>query len=224
MNTCHTNGLGPFRMVRTYHLARPTGDRVRDAEGLLLAARTAPEAILERHLLQCYLRPEFEASGYPNDFAIWAADNLGDHALAEALSGLHPYRSRDWEEIRSRLVEAIEGRLWEDDSYRRVRPGRELFLEDAVTIVIETGVSAKDVNELRDLIAGARPGDLFHHVHRAGFESADCRNDFATWVEAELGLGDLAGALAAIDFPYFTLEELRAKLLATLEDQTGVRS
>jgi hypothetical protein len=217
----------PFRFVRSYVVGMPTGARLRDARDLLEAARTASDRVLEQHLLHCYLRPEFEVSGYPNDFAIWAAEALEDLPLAEALSGIDPFRCEDWDHVREEMTEVIEDDLWEDPGLRHVRPGRELFLEESITVVVETGGVARNLEQLRKRIAVCQPSAIYHHVHRACSRQREANSDFSNWVEQSLGLADLAREIDDIDFPYYTLEQLRWVLLDLLDnhaDAPEVRS
>lgn len=207
----------PFRFVRSYTLAMPTGARLRDARDLLMALRGAPDGVLEHHLLHCYLRPEFEISHYPNDFAVWAAEGLGDAPLAEALCGIDPWRGRDWGRVRRELVEVIEDHLFEDPGVHCARAGRELALEESVTVVVETGGTARDLAGLRERVRGCRPSAIFHHVHRACFEQEDGINDFSRWLRMSQGLADPAAGIAGIDFPSYTLEELRWQILERLD-------
>lgn len=206
-----------FQLVECYALPMPTGMRVRDARDLLDAARRMPAGVFERHLMQCYLRPDFEVASFPNDFALWAAECLEDLTLAEALSGLDPYHARDWEAVREDMVEILEEALWERPVSPPVRQGSELFLEDGKIILVETGVEAHDLSELRDMVAGVSDATIYHHMHGGSFRNDDARNDFAVWAETALGLESVAADLAAIDFPYYTLEELRGKILAVLD-------
>jgi hypothetical protein len=195
----------------------PTGRRLRDTRDLLDAARTAPDRVLEQHFLHCYLRPEFEVSNYPNDFAIWAAEGLEDIPLAEALSGIDPFRSRDWDQIREEMVDVIEDVLWEAPGLHQVRLGREFFLEESVTIVVDTGGMARDLAELRDRIAVCPPPAIYHHVHRACSAHTGAQSDFALWIRSSQELPELAEEIDNIDFPYYTLEQLRAVLLDRID-------
>jgi hypothetical protein len=207
----------PFLFVRYHALPMPTGIQLRDARDLLQAVRQAPLGVLEQHLLHCYLRPDFEVSSFPNDFAIWAAECLEDLRLAEALSGIDPFHSRDWTEIRERLVDVIEDALWEDTGLHAVRRGREMFLQESVAFVVYTGGQAQSLRELRERIAACRPSAIYHHVHRACFRHADAVNDFSRWVRRSLENEALAEELVEIDFPYYTIEELRWQLLDRLD-------
>jgi hypothetical protein len=198
----------------------PTGTRLRDTRDLLSAVRTAPDAVLERHLLYCYLRPEFEVSHFPNDFAIWAAESLEDAPLAESLAGLDPHLTKNWDEVRRQIVDLVEDHLWEDPGVHRVRKGQELALEECASVIVDTGGTAEDLAGLRGRIQTCRPSAIFHHFHRPCFYQPDGLNDFSRWLAQSQELEELAAEINSIDFPYYTLEELRWQILERLDRYT----
>ena len=59
---------------------------------LLEAIQTVPDGVIEHHMRRCILEDHFELYEFPNDFARWCWDALGDRALAEQLSLIDPYR------------------------------------------------------------------------------------------------------------------------------------
>ena len=63
------------------------------------------------HFCETLIRPSFDNPEYRNDFALWAAYNLRDRALAERLGIINPYSFSNLEELRIKIVEIIEDRL-----------------------------------------------------------------------------------------------------------------
>ncbi len=80
---------------------------------LLDAIRTVPPAVLEHHMMRCALEDHFELYEFPNDFARWCWEALGDHLLGEQLALVDPYHLPTMDAVRTALVEIIEDRLWD---------------------------------------------------------------------------------------------------------------
>lgn len=205
----------PFHLVQFQFLPMPTGRRVRDAVELLEAVQQMPDSMLARHLVLCTLDVNFDPARHRNDFAHWAAESLQEPALAEALSVVEPYRRASWDSVRQELEEILEDPRWSHGAAARAR--QDLFLEDAAEIRVETEVAAHDLDSMYELIAGADHGSLLHHVHGAALRHPAGRDDFAFWIDTALGLPEVADRLSAIDFPFYSLEELKRELLATLD-------
>jgi len=180
---------------------------------LLDAARTAPEPVLEHHMMRCALEDHFELYEFPNDFAAWCWSGLGDHLLGEQLGLVDPYLLSSLAEMRATLVEIIEDRLWNLDRVPWCRPGLELHLVQSRLIAYDTGERVRTPTALAEAIERMPRRSLFYHVHEARRRTAGHTDDFSAWLESIGADAELVGRIRGIDFYFLNLNQLRQELL-----------
>lgn len=86
-----------------------------------------------------------------------------------------------------------------------------------------TGLRAKNLTELLELIKTVPGSSIYHHTHRFlqlhQYLSPEPPNDFAYWIREVLGEDELAEKLDSIDTIQFTtIHSLREKIVNTIED------
>lgn len=86
-----------------------------------------------------------------------------------------------------------------------------------------TGLNAKNLAELAELIKAVPGSSIYHHTHRFlqqhQYLSPEPPNDFAYWVREVLGEDELGERLASIDVMQFTaIRGLRDEIAATIDD------
>src|SRR5262249_28706269 len=122
------------------NLARyATGRSCSNLRELLEALRSAPDMVLEHHMMRCALDDPFELYEFPNDLARWCWDALGDRVLAEQLGLVDPYQLDSLSALRAALVNVIEERLWGSERSAPCLPGLELHLVGSRLIAFDTG-------------------------------------------------------------------------------------
>jgi len=83
---------------------------------------------------------------------------------------------------------------------------------------IPTGVKVRTLAEFRDALARVDTAVVYLHVVEARGRKGRRRNDFAAWIDEQLGLSELAAAVARTNpFP-FGLEEVRRRLVALCDE------
>src|SRR5262249_40562570 len=90
------------------------------------------------------------------------------------------------------------------------------------------GVKVRTLKEFRDVLSTVDSSVVYLHVVEARGRKGRRRHDFATWVDEQLGLPELAAAMARMNpFP-FGLEEVRRRRVplgdAVLAAGTGRRA
>src|SRR3990172_3878577 len=95
---------------------------------------------------------------------------------------------------------------------------------DCAMLSIATGVSAKNLRELRERLQTIQPGCIYYHFWghhlRPGFEEPEYNNDFANWANQGLHDRNLAERLSVIDPPSYTdLDALREELIDVIEER-----
>ena len=166
------------------------------------------------HTHSCLLHEGSVPGGYPNDFATWAAIQVRDRVLGEKLGIIDPQDFSDLESLRAEVVSLIDDHLAETRSVPRVMFGQPFYFMQSRVLEIQTGVKVRTLAEFRDALAQVDTAVVYLHVVEARGRKGRRRNDFAAWIDEQLGLPELAAAVARLNpFP-FGLEQVRRRLIA----------
>lgn len=93
--------------------------------------------------------------------------------------------------------------------------------KQCVTILKSTGKKAKNLRELKDLLAEVNESAIAHHTYQYFLKGhvLEYTNDFAHWAGESIEERALAERLSNIDpYGYASLQDLRRNLIGTLED------
>jgi hypothetical protein len=85
-------------------------------------------------------------------------------------------------------VSLIEDHLSQIGSVPRVMFGEPFHFMQSRVLEIPTGIKVRTLAEFRDAVAGADVAVVYVHVMEARGRKGRRRNDFATWIEEQLGL------------------------------------
>ncbi len=195
-----------------------TGRNCSNLRELLDAIRTVPEAVLEHHMMRCVLEDHFELDEFPNEFARWCWEALGDHVLAEQLALIDPYKHHCMARVRGALEETVEERLWGLDRIPWCRPGLELHLLESRLIAYDTGDFVETPAALAEALLQMSPRSLFYHVHEARRRTDAATDDFSAWLEQRGEDPRLVARIRAIDFHFLNLSQLRREILDAFRD------
>lgn len=207
----------PFKFYECIAMVKMTGRRAADILELLEILKTiSPESIFH-HMHQYFLKPHIVSPEYPNDFAVWVSDALGDDSLAEGLANLNPYGYDDIEDVRGELIRIIVDRLRDCPPPGPVPPGREFFFNEAVTIVIPTGLVAASAEELVKILKAVDRSSIYFHFYEARLRLAKKKDDFSSYLEDCLGCHPASAGIRALDPYMYSTEALREKIIGLLE-------
>jgi hypothetical protein len=203
----------PFCVMDCSLVRCATGRACSNLRELFEAIRTAPDAVLEHHMMHCALENHFELHEFPNDLARWCWTVLGDNVLGEQLGLVDPYRQPSTTALRTVLLNVIEDRLWGSDHAPWCRPGLELHLVESHLIAYDTGDRIFTPAALLETIERTSTRSLFYHVHDARWRTAGETDDFSLWLETCGAEASLVAALRGIDFYFLNLSQLREALV-----------
>ncbi|MFO0982877.1 MAG: DUF5752 family protein [Planctomycetota bacterium] len=189
------------------------GQRCSNLRELLEALRTAPDKVVEHHMMRCALEDHFELDEFPNDFARWCWHALGDRALGEEVGLVDPYQHSSVDSLRAALVALLEDHLWEVDRVPWCRPGLELHLVGSRLIAYDTGERLPTLAALAEAVPRMSRRSLFLHVHEARHRTGGRTDDFSAWLAAVGGHDSLIARLRRIDFNFLNLGQLRTRLI-----------
>jgi hypothetical protein len=173
--------------------------------------------VLYHHFCETLLVPQFDYPDYRNDFAVWARHHLRDEILGERLGILDPYSYPSLEDLRSTVLDIIDDHLSSRTMVPWAPSGREFNFMEAITVVFDTGQSIAHPTELAAAISSMTHSSIYFHFLEARRRPPQRYDDFTAWLQ---GLdGDwqhYISSLANIDFPFYTLTEIKAALIAGL--------
>jgi hypothetical protein len=214
------NGDGNFALFDCNLVRCATGRRCSNLREFLDALRTVPDRVLEHHMMRCPLEDHFELHEFPNDFALWCWDALGDHLLAEQLGLADPYGLPTIAALREELVNAVEERLWGMEVVPWCRPGLSLHMVESRLVAYDTGERITTPAALMEGIGRMSTRSLYYHVHEARRRTRGESDDFTLWLTGIGAEPSLVARIRAVDFYFLNLTQLRQALLDAFQQRT----
>ncbi len=196
---------------------RAIGESVSTLRELVSAVGEMDSSAVEHHMMRCRLDDRFEMAEFPNDFARWCWEDLGDRITAERLALVNPYLHPSIDELRKEIAGAIEERLWSADFVSHpCRPGMELHLVGSQLVAYDTGLQVTSMTALAEALPRMSLRSVFYHVHDARRRSGGAADDFSSWLETIGADAQLVRSVREIDFYYLSLNQLREALVSVL--------
>jgi len=203
-----------FKLMDCALITLATGKRAMNLRELRDRIVEVDDSSIYYHFYENLLRPSFDDPEYRNDFALWARRDLYQPELAEKLVVLDPMRCRDLSELRHRLLDVVEDYLAEHEFVPWARSGHEFHFLTSRVVVFDTGKRFETVEELGQLLPSLSTGSIYYHFIEAQRRPPLNMDDFSAWTmqwgEATAGLRH---ALAGVDYYFWTLPELRQRLI-----------
>ena len=139
-------------------------------------------------------------------------------ALAEQLSNIDPYDFGNIETLRKELLRVVDDYLVGFPEPRDAMPGDEFFFNETITLVFQAGVRVRNLAEFLMAIKYIDASSLYYHFFDARRRFEGKSNDFSQWFDEELGKKDLAEKLRFIDPFMHSLEGIRERIAAAVEE------
>jgi hypothetical protein len=212
----------PFEFFTRLHLTQLLGLKALNLTELLHHIRTVPGSCIYHHthrFLQqhIYLSPE-----PPNDFAYWVTEVLGDELLGERLASIDTIQFSDIRSLRDRIASTIERHLQKNPraAHKFADDGEEFHMMASLSFVLPTGLKAGTVPEFASILENINVDSIYFHMFESRLRLQRQSNDFSVWFERDMGLPQVATAIARLD-PYTqTLEGLRKTILHVIQKRT----
>lgn len=210
----------PFEFTGCLELREMLGRTAWDERELLAGIEEVPADSIYFHTHSSFLRSRFLAAPYPNDFATWAAIQVRDRILGERLAVVDPFAFDDIERLRAELITTIDDHLADLPLIPRIVYGEPFDFMRSTIIEVSTGISARSLEEFAAALRRVDLSVIYFHIFEPVAHGGRAR-DPAAWLEDQLGLPDLAGAVRRLN-PYVnSLEGLRTKLLSLTDRALG---
>jgi hypothetical protein len=173
--------------------------------------------VLYHHCCETPLVPQFDYPDYRSDFAIWARHHLRDEVLAERLGIIDPYAYADLEDLRLTILDILDDHLSGRVMIPWAPSGREFSFMEAITVVFDTGGRIEEPGCLAAAIDAMTHSSIYFHFLEARRRPPFGMDDFSAWLATQGGQWQpYLSAIAAIDFPFYTLAEIKKALTAAL--------
>lgn len=212
----------PFRFATSSSLVTVCGPRAGSAAELLEGVRTVSGSSIYHHSHQVYR--EWQAFGRPpvHDFGYWASEVLRERSLGEKLSMTDPTQFQDIRSFRESLAAAIEKHLADGPLLNRCPPGSEFTFCESTSVILDTGVAARDLGEFISAMGRVTNRSLYYHLFEARLRLKRADNDFSIWLREQQGEGGAADEISRLDISVYTLEQIRARIMLILGQRQGL--
>jgi hypothetical protein len=206
---------GPFRFCKAASLIEATTLKAATLSQLLTGVTLADDAAILYHLHRHFFVAPEVLPEYPNDFAYWVGEELGNGVMAERLANLNLFRAATLAEVRREISILLAQYLTGGGDGQRVASGREFIFCQQRMIVMPCHAGAATAQEF---LAALRKVE----IHSVGYHLFQSRampsggNDFTRWFEG-WGYTNLAHQIDSFD-PYLnSLEDNRTYLVEMVE-------
>jgi len=206
--------VGPFEFRKAIFLVEATTLRAASISQLLTGVTLASELSIFYHLHQHFLVDPNILPEYPNDFARWVGQQLGNGEVAERLANLNLFRAANLGEVRHEITFILADYLAHTSDRRQVQDGQAFIFCQPRLVVLPCCERAATPEAFLDALRTIDVQSIAYHLFEPKVVPMGARNDFTRWFEA-LGYDDLANQLDTFD-PYLNSLEDNRDYLVTL--------
>lgn len=188
----------PFVFLKARYIVELTGKRATNLQDFLDYLKTADLTSIFYHIYHPLLDSHLVPYEFPNDFSFWFSDTLQDKDLAEQVANFDLPEAGGLESVRQILLSRIERALRERITYD-VRPGNDFNFVNCRVIVLPTGQTARNLDELADNISEASELSIFYHMVTSRLFKGSRYDDFSEWILRNTSDTELAEEIRAVD-------------------------
>jgi len=220
-----TRASDPFIFCSRLNLKELTGLKAKNLVELVSMIKTVPGSVIYHHTHHFLQQHQYLVPEPPNDFAYWVEQALGYKDLAEDLASVNTCDFHSIRSLRDRIVLEIEDYLRKGKASRDAIEGEEFHFIKSVSFVFRTPYAAYDLKEFQDILKKITIESIYFHMFESRLRLEHGVNDFSNWMRDELSAFELAERIDGLDPYTHTMEGLRGKLAALVEEHIrGVRS
>ncbi len=215
--------MNPFLFRKVIYLVEATGRRAATLDEFLRTVSVIDPLSIAYHMHREFLAHKFVHAEYPNDFAAWAAQVMGDMMLAERFANLVVFQFSSLEALRAEIARLTADHLLAhpETAASRAPTGREFYFQTARSMVMDTPFRATDLGSFAAALQQVPSSSIYFHFFETRFRGGDGggrENDFAEWIGSSLGMTELARKVANVDPYMFSLDEARRRVLALVQE------
>jgi len=156
--------LEPFELCTVAHLVRPTGRAAHDLETLLGVVIDLSPAALFHHTIQHRLREPIGDDAPRDDLSKWVGGVAQAPETAERLAFAIGEHSTSADDVRGAIRAVLEAVPERSRRAHDVPEGGEMVFLEAESVVLPTGRSVSDIDDLHAGLSDADNGVWFFHL------------------------------------------------------------
>ena len=214
----------PFYFCTHLELRESTGLKARNARELVNIIKEVPGSVIYYHTHVFLQQHQFLSPEPPNAFAYWVIRALGEDILGERLGSIDIYQFSTIRGLREKLIEVIEGYLFDVKEIRNAPAGKEFDFTKSRSFVLPTPYVAKDLCEMLEILKKVSMFSIDFHVFNARLRLERGTNDFSNWIDTSLGYPELAAKLDKFDPYTFTMEGLRQNIIDIIKNSPQMKA
>ncbi|NIO05745.1 MAG: hypothetical protein GTN74_14400 [Proteobacteria bacterium] len=207
-----------FQFSSSASLEKLTGHKAHNLAELFGLIQSCPDSSIFYHTFSAFRILREVQVPYTNGFAMWISESVNDEALAEKLASIDLTEHNTIASLRGRILETIEAHKKENPETFHRTATKPFYLLDVIRIVYLTDKFAYDLRSFRDLLHTISVDSVYFHFIESRLYTQLESDDFSRWIEESLNLGELSQQIRAIDINVYTLEELREKIVKTIDE------
>lgn len=208
----------PFYFFTHLELRESTGLRARNARELVNIIKDVPGSVIYYHTHVYLQQHQFLSPEPPNAFAYWVTKALGEDVLGERLGSIDIYQFNTIRGLREKIIEVIEGYLFDAKEIRNAPPGKEFDFTKSRSFVLPTPYVAHNLKDMAEVLERVSIRSIDFHIFNVRLRLERGINDFSNWVNTTLGYPDLASQLENFDPYTYTLEGLRKHIIGIIKN------
>ena len=208
----------PFYFCTHLELRESTGLKARNARELVNIIKEVPGSVIYYHTHVFLQQHQFLSPEPPNAFAYWVIRALGEDILGERLGSIDIYKFSTIRGLREKLIEVIEGFLFDAKEIRNAPAGKEFDFTKSRSFVLPTPYVANNLCEMVEILKKVTIRSIDFHVFNARLRLERGTNDFSNWIDTSLGYPELAAKLEKFDPYTFTMEGLRQNIIDIIKN------
>jgi len=207
----------PFYFCTHLELRESTGLKARNARELVNVIKDVPGSVIYYHTHVYLQQHQFLSPEPPNAFAYWVTKALGEDALGERLGSIDIYQFNTIRELREKIIEIIEGYLFDAKEIRNSPPGKEFDFTKSRSFVLPTPYITYNLKDMAEALEKVSIRSIDFHIFNVRLRLERGVNDFSNWIETSLGYPELASQLETFDPYTYTLEGLRTHIISIIK-------
>ncbi len=207
----------PFYFCTHLELRESTGLKARNARELVNVLKDVSGSVIYYHTHVFLQQHQFLSPEPPNAFAYWVQHFLGEDILAERLSSIDIYQFSTIRALREKLIEVIEGHLFDAKEIRNAPLGKEFDFTKSRSFILPTHYVAHNLRDMVESLQKITIRSIDFHIFNVRLRLEKGINDFSNWINTSLGYPELASRLETFDPYTYTLEGLRQNIINIIE-------
>ncbi|MHB8280068.1 MAG: DUF5752 family protein [Candidatus Humimicrobiaceae bacterium] len=208
-----------FKFYDCNLIISPTGQKASNLKEFLNILEESDDDVIYYHLFQSPIKHHLRYPVYPNDFANWTADALGDFALAEKLANFDPYDFHEISSAKNEIANIVEEHMWNLPTVPWARPGFEFYFCCSISLILDLRISASNLNQFKEGILKVSTNSIYYHFFEARRRNKNkMSDDFTLWLKENSCEEEIIKKIQDIDFYFYSISEIRHRLLKILSD------